>query len=231
MTARGRGATPETTRRPRRGRSRQQQPTARGRIITATLGVLADSGYSGTTARVVATAAKVPVGSIFYYFQTLDGLMLAVLDHTSAERLPRWREALADISEPAELLRAMAALYAEDGASGHAIAVRELVSNGAFSERFGAAMAARMEPWLELAETVATRVLRGTPVLTVISARDLALTAIALYVGLDVVSRVTGTTTSASALFAAGERMAPMLAMFTRTGGRPRSTSRRITLE
>lgn len=179
----------------------------------------------------VASTAAVPVGLIFYHFQTLDGLMLAVLDHTSAARLPRWRDALDGITDAAALLHTMGALCAEDAQSGHAVAVRELVANAAFSERFSAEMGLRMEPWFELAEAVAARVLEGTPILAVISARHLAMTAVALYLGLDVVSRLAGDTTSAAALAAAAERIAPLVGLLPNAAPRPRRVSRRITLE
>jgi AcrR family transcriptional regulator len=218
--------------RPRRGAARAGATDTPVRIMAATLHALGQHGYAGTTARVIAAAADVPVGLIFYHFGTLDDLMLAVLDHTSAERLPRWREALAGVRTVTELLAAMGALYADDARSGHALAVRELVSNGAFSERFGAAMSVRMEPWFDLAESVAARALQGTPVLALISARDLAVTTVALYLGLDVVSRVAGNATSAAALVAAGERIAPLLTGLT-APARPRSRRRprRIALE
>ncbi|MGH7721305.1 MAG: TetR family transcriptional regulator [Candidatus Dormibacteria bacterium] len=217
--------------RPRRGRSRASVADTRERIITATLDALARHGCAGTTARVIASSAGVPVGLIFYHFGTLDLLLLAVLDHTSAARLPRWHAALAELRDPTDLMRVMGDLYAEDLASGHAVAVRELVSNGDLSARLGNQMAVRMEPWFDLAEGVAARTLRGSPVLALISARDLAVTAVALYLGLDVVSRLAGTTTSATALVAAGERIAPLLGSL-RSATRPASRRpRRIALD
>jgi AcrR family transcriptional regulator len=217
-------AAPAHPTRPRRGRSRASVTGTRERIITATLDALAHNGYAGTTARVIASSAGVPVGLIFYHFGTLDTLLLAVLDHTSAARLPQWEEALAEVSHPVDLMRIMGELYAEDMASGHAVAVRELVSNGGLSARLGKEMAVRMEPWFALAEGVAARVLHGSPVLGLIPARDLAVTAVALYLGLDVVSRLAGTSTSAAALVSAGERLAPLLG---RLSTRDTATSRR----
>jgi AcrR family transcriptional regulator len=181
------------------------------RIIAATLAALAENGYAGTTARVIAARGGVPVGLIFYHFGTVDDLLLAVLDHTSAARLPRWDDALGDVKDMPTLMERMHELYAEDLASGHAVAVKELVANGAFSERLGPAMSSRMEPWFGLAERVAARVLAGSPLLTVVRPRDLAVAAVALYLGLDTVSRLSGETTTAETLFAAGLELAPLL--------------------
>jgi AcrR family transcriptional regulator len=212
--------------RARRGRGRAQSAATPLRIIAATLAALAENGYAGTTARVIAARGEVPVGLIFYHFGTLDDLLLAVLDHTSAARLPDWKEALADVDDLPTLMERMHRLYVEDLASGHAIAVRELVANGAFSARLGPALASRMEPWLALAESVAARVLAGSPLVGVVRPRDLAVAAVALYLGLDTVSRLSGETTTAETLFAAGFELAPLLGSRAgsgrrRSGGQP----------
>lgn len=204
------GAQP--TARARRGRGRAHSTATPLRIIAATLAALAENGYAGTTARVIAARGGVPVGLIFYHFGTVDDLLLAVLDHTSAARLPEWNEALAEVDDLPTLVERMQHLYAEDLASGHAIAVRELVTNAGFSERLGPALASRMEPWLALAESVVARVLGGSPLAGLVGPRDLAVAAVALYLGLDTVSRLSGETTTAETLFAAGLALAPLLA-------------------
>jgi AcrR family transcriptional regulator len=197
--------------RTRRGGRRAGAGQTRERILEATLSALGEHGYAATTARVIATRGGFPVGLIFYHFGTLDDLLLAVLDHTSAARLPRWQEALAEVYDVRSLLERMHVLYQEDVVSAHALAVKELVANGGFSQRLAPELAARMEPWFALAESVAGRVLAGSPLLVVLPARDLAMTAVALYLGLETVSRLSGEPSSAERLFAAGAQFAPLL--------------------
>ncbi len=193
----------------------------RERILEATLAALGEHGYAATTARVIAARGRFPVGLIFYHFGTLDDLLLSVLDHTSASRLPRWQEALAGVDDAATLLERMHVLYEEDVRSSHALAVKELVANGGFSERLAPELASRMEPWFALAESVAGRVLAGSPLLKMLSARDLAVTAVALYLGIETVSRLGGEPESAQKLFAAGAQLAPLLgALGSRAPGR-----------
>ncbi len=212
----------QQTRAPRRGRARGPGVHTRERILEAALGALGEHGYAGTTGRVIAARGGFPMALIFYHFGTLDDLLLAVLDHTSAARLPLWQGALADVADVVTLLERMRELYEEDVASAHALAVRELVANGRFSERLAPALAARMEPWFALAEDVAGRVLAGSPVLGLLSPRELAVTTVALYLGLETVSRLSGEPASAAALFAAGAQLAPLLgALGARGPGRP----------
>jgi AcrR family transcriptional regulator len=207
--------------RTRRGKTRAGATETRERILEATLAALGEHGYAATTARVIAARGGFPPGLIFYHFRTLDDLLLAVLDHTSAARLPRWQEALADVDDVATLLERMHTLYESDVLSAHALAVKELVANGGFSERLAPELASRMEPWFALAEAVANRVLAGSQLLTVLPARDLAVTAVALYLGMETVSRLSGQPSSAQKLFAAGAQLAPLLgALGARTPGR-----------
>jgi AcrR family transcriptional regulator len=211
----------QVSRRPRRGRPRGGADATRQRILEATLGALGEHGYAATTARVIAARGGFPVALIFYHFGTVDDLLLAVLDHTSATRLPRWQEALGDVDDVAALLERVHALYEEDVLSAHALAVKELVANGGFSERLAPELASRMEPWFALAEDAAARVLAGSPLLSLLSARELAVTAVALYLGLETVARLRDEPASAQRLFAAGAQLAPLLgALGSRESGR-----------
>jgi DNA-binding transcriptional regulator YbjK len=58
-------------------RSRRNDPTRRQRIIDATLAVITDHGTAATTHRRIAGAAQVPLGSVTYYFATLEDLLTA----------------------------------------------------------------------------------------------------------------------------------------------------------
>lgn len=212
--------------RTRRGPPRAGAAQTRERILEATLSALGEHGYAATTARVIAGHGGFPVGLIFYHYGTLDDLLLAVLDHTSSARLPRWQEALADVEDVATLLERMHVLYEHDVRSSHALAVKELVASGGFSQRLAPELASRMEPWFTLAETVAKRVLGRSQLLTVMSARDLAVAAVALYLGLETVARLSGEPASAQKLFAAGAQLAPLLDVL---GSRQRGRGTRPT--
>jgi DNA-binding transcriptional regulator YbjK len=57
------------------GKPRKNDPTRRQRIIDATLEVIAEHGVAATTHRRIATIASVPLGSLTYYFETLEALL------------------------------------------------------------------------------------------------------------------------------------------------------------
>jgi DNA-binding transcriptional regulator YbjK len=56
-------------------RARRHEPDRKDRIIDVTLEVVAEHGVAGTTHRLVATAADVPLGSMTYYFTGLNDLL------------------------------------------------------------------------------------------------------------------------------------------------------------
>jgi DNA-binding transcriptional regulator YbjK len=62
-------AATRTARRPRRF-----DPDRKERIIEATLDVIAEHGVAGTTHRLIAEAADVPLGSLTYHFESLAAL-------------------------------------------------------------------------------------------------------------------------------------------------------------
>ena len=170
---------------------------------------------------------------IFYHFGTLDGLLLAVLDHTSAARLPRWREALADVGDVATLLERMRELYEEDVRLGaRAGGARSSWPTAGSRSGWRPSSASRMEPWFALAEEVAARVLAGSPLLAVLSARDLAVTAVALYLGSRPWRGCAASRRRRQTLFTAGAHLAPLLGgLGARAGtGAVRPTRRRHRL-
>ncbi|MCT8003890.1 TetR family transcriptional regulator [Sphingomonas sanguinis] len=83
------------------GRSRQNDPDRRQRIVTATLDVLAEQGVSGTTHRRIAAVAGVPLGSVTYYFATLEELLMAAFTQLAEESSNAFRARLAQAEDVA----------------------------------------------------------------------------------------------------------------------------------
>ena len=71
--------------------SRRNDPARRQRIIDATLAVIADHGTAATTHRRIAAAAQVPLGSVTYYFATLEDLLTAAFLQLAAESSAAFR--------------------------------------------------------------------------------------------------------------------------------------------
>lgn len=67
----------------------------RALLIEATEQLLCDEGYPAITARRVAGEAGLKVQLVYYYFRTMDDLILAVVRKNTQKRLERFEKALA----------------------------------------------------------------------------------------------------------------------------------------
>lgn len=71
-------------------------PGARARLIDATAQIIRDEGYAAATSRRVAAAAGVKPALVYYYFPTMDHLLIAVLREGAETALERMRLAITD---------------------------------------------------------------------------------------------------------------------------------------
>jgi AcrR family transcriptional regulator len=160
---------------------------SRERLVEAALEALKTKGFGGASARTIAALAGVNPGLIFYYFDTLDELLLAALARSSEDRLDRYRGALEEIVSAPELVGLLRRIYREDLDSGHIRVVSEMVSGSVSRPGMGERVMELMQPWIATAEEAARRVLAGSPVAALVSPRDLAFAAVTFYLGANLI--------------------------------------------
>jgi AcrR family transcriptional regulator len=197
-----------------RRRSRRAAPGSadtRSRLLRAAITTLGQRGFAGSTARAIAGAAGANQALIYYHFGDVAGLLLAALEATSRDRLSRYEHALAGVSRPAEMIAALGRLYREDVASGHVSAVQELVAGASSAPRLREHIVRHMQPWFSYAEQVLSRLVAGTPFENVLPLQELAVAAVALYLGIETLTQLEGNRSKADAVFDLGRRVAPLL--------------------
>jgi AcrR family transcriptional regulator len=148
---------------------------------------------------------------IFYYFESLDDLLVAALAESSAERLERYRSAVAEAQTFERLLELLSEIYRDDVASGHIRVVSELVGASVSNAELAPRVVALMEPWLELAESTIEEVLAGSPLRELVDARDLALAAVTFYLGANLLTHLVPDQSEVSRLFETARRFAQLL--------------------
>jgi AcrR family transcriptional regulator len=74
-------------------------PTARNALLDATQELMLDEGYAAVTSRRVAGRAGVNSAMVFYYFENLDGLFVALFQRGAQRSFERLQEAL-DSDQP-----------------------------------------------------------------------------------------------------------------------------------
>jgi len=186
-------------------------PSTKQRIVYAAFEALRTKGFAGASARTVAGLAQVNPGLLFYYFDTLDDLLLEALRRSSEERLERHRAALEGAGSPADLVALLREIYREDRDSGHIRVVSEMVAGSVSRPPLGTRVMALMEPWIDLAEDGVRRVLAGSPVAGLADPRELALAGVTFYLGANLMTHLSGGEESVDGLLASAERAAALL--------------------
>ena len=88
-------------------RGKPNDPGRRSRILQATLDVIRANGIGAASYRGIAAHAGVPLGSMTYYFPTLEGLILSALDSTRSDLEPRYAAPLREARTPADVVEAL----------------------------------------------------------------------------------------------------------------------------
>ena len=208
----------------------------RRRIAEAALQTVRAEGYTGVSIRAIAAAGSFSPALILYHFGSVDGLLLAVLDRVSGERLARYQARLHDVSSLATLAAAMEELYGEDLQLGQLTAVQEIVGAMAFDPQLGPEIASRMQPWMTFAEQLAARIVAGSALAGLVDPAVVGSAVIALYMGLEIVARMQGGDTSGSrALVATLSETAPWIDRLLGKRGAgaavPRSRTTRVVVD
>jgi AcrR family transcriptional regulator len=189
----------------------KQPEQTRAALVDAALETLKTEGFRGTTARAIAGRAGVNQALVFYHFGGVEQLLLAALDATAAGRLERYRATMRAATTTAARIDAARRLYREDVESGHATVISELLAASLARPELRAELLTRMRPWIALAQSVLEDVAGDTPLATLIPLSDVASALVALYLGLNLLSRLDPASAQAESLFVLMERVAPLL--------------------
>jgi len=188
-------------------------------MIDAALETLRSKGFKGATARAIAGAGGFNSALIFYYFGTLNGLLLAALDHSSEQRMERYRAAADEAESLEDLAEVAMRIYSEDVEGGHITVFSELVGASLSQPELAPEIMARAQPWLDFVEETITDVLKGSPFEHVVPTRDLAFAVIAFYMGVNLLTHLDEDRERIVSLFDVARSLAPLISPLLPTSG------------
>ena len=180
----------------------------RERIVEAAIETLKSDGFAGASARAIARRGGFNQALVFYHFGSVNELLLAALDATSAARMTRYRAAVDDVESIGDLFLVATAIYAEDLDSGHIKVLAELMAASTSFPELRTEIVARVEPWVQFTEAVVARQLETSPFAGMLAARDVAYAIVALYLGMEMLANLDDNRERADSLFATGQRFA-----------------------
>jgi TetR/AcrR family transcriptional regulator, regulator of biofilm formation and stress response len=93
---------------------RRVDPDRKDRIVDAALDVIAERGVAGTTHRVIAAAADVPLGSMTYHFASLDEVLRLAFERHAAQAAARFEAAMDAVPIGADPVEAIVALVCDE---------------------------------------------------------------------------------------------------------------------
>lgn len=175
------------------------------------IALLKDVGFTGATSRAVAARGGFNPALIFYYFGSMDSLLLATVDWTSERRLEAYRAALADASTVEQLIAATTRLYREDRDSGHIAVVSQMIAGSIARPELAPEMIVRMQPWLGLCEDVLEKILAGSPAAAAMPTRELAYAVVTFYLGANLLTHLDPERARTDAVFARLEELGPLV--------------------
>jgi AcrR family transcriptional regulator len=190
----------------------KDQTQTRDTIVNATLETLQTEGFAGATSRAIARRGGFNQALVFYYFGSLDSLLLAALERTSAERLARYREALAGATTLGEIVEQAKALNREDRESGHVVVLVQLIAGCLTRPSLAARVVEGVEPWREFTKSTVERLLRGTALESVIPIAELADALVTYYLGASLLFSLDDSVAGPQALLARVSEAEPLLA-------------------
>jgi AcrR family transcriptional regulator len=188
----------------------------RRQIVEAALETLKEEGFTRSTSRAVAQRGGFNQALIFYYFGSMDALLLEALDWTNEQRLEKYRAELADTQTVEEAMAVIRRLYVEDRDSGHITVVSQMIAGSVARPELAPEMIARMEPWLDLCNEVLQKVLAGSPLEASVPTEEVAYAVVVFYLGANLVTHLDPDRKRTDGLFARLEELGPLVAAFAR---------------
>lgn len=80
---------------------------SREKLIQVAVDLFASRGFAGTSIRDIANMMGMSISNIYHYFGNKEGLLLAILEHTSNTLLERLREAFENDQAPLQRLKTL----------------------------------------------------------------------------------------------------------------------------
>ena len=191
----------------------------RQRIIDAAFVTLRDRGYADASARAIATAGGFDQAQIFYYFGSVNDLLVAALESSSLRQLAAYRASVEGVTSASELLDALRSQLAEDLASGHVKVLAELIAAGTSDSALREMVRELFEPWMELSVETVTGILAASGLGALLPGDQIAFAVVCLVLGVQQFVTRTGDTQRALDMVDAARTVASMFdATFTTSG-------------
>jgi len=193
----------------------------RDEIVDAAFETLRAEGFAHASARAIAGRGGFNPALIFYYFDSVNDLLVGALARSSRTQLDRYEAALADVTTLPDLVASVQRQLQDDRDSGHIKVLAELIGAGSSDEHLRKAVLAQVNPWMEFTERTLDRVLGSTGLAGLVPSRQMSFVIVSLFLGLELLGGVAGDEAVADELFGSAHRLSTLLGPLLPAGAGP----------
>jgi AcrR family transcriptional regulator len=172
----------------------------RDRILEAALETVREEGFAQTTARAIARRGGFNQALIFYHFGSVDALLLDAFGKVSERQVARYREAVEEVASPSDLVQIARRLHEEDLENGSITAVTQLMA-AATDQQSGGVLLDRFDLWISLVQEALSKASASYPMAALVPVREAAYAIAALFLGVELMSRLDPERSEADAVF------------------------------
>jgi len=165
-------------------------------------------GFAETSARAIAATGGFNQAQIFYYFGSVNDLLVAAFERSSLEQLAAYRGTVKGISTLSDLFSAVRERLDEDLASGHVRVLAELIGASSIDPTLRAKVLELFTPWIELTKETMTRVLATSGFDLFLPAEQVAYGVVCLFLGMQQMVTLTDDAQPVLAMFDTAHRFA-----------------------
>ena len=185
----------------------------RERIVAAALDTVRAEGFANTTARAIAAHGGFNQALIFYHFGSVDELLDEAFHEVSERQVARYREAVQDLGSLTDLVQIARRLHAEDLETGATTTVTQMMAAATDPER-GGVLLDRFDLWIGLVQEALERAAAEYPVASVVPPREAAYAICAMFLGIELMSRLDPERSEAEAVFDMMQNAAELVERF-----------------
>jgi AcrR family transcriptional regulator len=186
----------------------------RERIVEAALETVREEGFADTTARAIARRGGFNQALIFYHFGSVDDLLMEAFGQVSQRNVDRYRAAVAEVASLTDLVAIARRLHDEDLREGSVTAVTQLMAAANDPER-GGVLLDRFDEWIRLVEDALARATAQIPMASAVPPREAAYAIAAMFLGIELMSRLDPERSEAEAVFSMMESIAGLIEQLT----------------
>lgn len=181
------------------------------RIMDAAIETLKEEGITGASARAIAQRGDFNQALIFYHFGSVNNLLIQAALRNSQAQVTKYREEASGINSLVDLVELARKLHNDDLQAGSVAVVTQMMAAAANEPEMAQAMLDAFDRWIGVVEDGLGDALVGSPLAGMLPKREAAYAISAMFLGIQLMSRLDPERSEADALFQMMENMASML--------------------